>query len=242
MGILDLDRPSARAWAQHVGKAASPAPDAGGTPLPATLSAPAAPPFDFERFARQIAEVTQAVLPLLEPAEQVVYYALFYAAYSRGQSACTLTQAALAAATGVSRATLQRQLLALEQRRLIAITRQRRTPCRYRVFLSEEAQTGLPWRVPREWELRKAPPSLPIDNLIPDDRERLAILYRSLDSREKEAVHQRALLLMREAGWSAAEHAAADDLLRYRLQAAFTLHLTEDGQHEMLDRVVTSAP
>ena len=76
MGVFTLDKQSAEAWAKYLPKGAKPVLPAARIPDTAPLSArPAVPPsrFDFEHFSRQIAEVIQAVLPVLAPGEAVLY-------------------------------------------------------------------------------------------------------------------------------------------------------------------------
>ena len=60
--------------------------------------------------------------------------------------------------------------------------------------------------------------------------------YRALMPQERDGVHQRAALLLQEAGWGARADAAPDDLLRFRLQATFDLQIGASKREEMLAR------
>jgi CRP-like cAMP-binding protein len=190
-------------------------------------------PVDCERFSQQFAEVIQAVLPMLDPGEAVLYLAIFLETHGRSCDTCTLTHAELATLTGKSRASIVRNLPRLIARHVLQVAGlSARKPRTYSTLLPEKGRTGLAWRPPKEWAFQPATPALEIDRLLPHHRAVVVQREESLDTREREDVHQAAHAMMRQAGWTAAEHASPDDTYRYRLEATFQRMIGLDRQEE----------
>ncbi len=238
MGILDLpnDPRALRAW-QAARRPAEP-----GTRAQIPTGEPPSPlpdAFDHVLLTRRFAEVIDAILPELDPAGARLYLELFWRSYGHGTDTCTATYEDLAAVCHMSWMTALRHVKQLARRGFVHVQNPGATgPRVYRVRLSADAKIHRYWSVPREWDavLSRGVHALTVLSLQHDDLEDVRTVYRGLDPRLRERVHQHAIKLMREAGWSAPEHATDEDLAPYRLQAVLDTQFGEFRRGEMLAR------